>query len=95
MANQYNYIPPKFVDSFANFPLDLGLNVAIGSTFLDPALTEAAASVNFPPIGLPRFSDVVTIQMTTLQKPRMITSPVQPGEDTPQYYRLGDVQVGS
>lgn len=93
--NQSDFTPAQYVPDRANFPLDLSMNLSIGRTFLVPALAEAAASVNYPPNGLPFMGDVVTPQMLGLQKARMITSPVQPGEDEAQYYRLGDVQVGA
>lgn len=91
--NQNDFTPAPYVPDRANYPLDMRINLAIGHTFLAPALAEAAASVNYPPNGLPNMADVVTPQMVGLAKARMITTPVQPGEDEPQYYRLGDINL--
>lgn len=92
--NQNDYTPAPFVPDRANFPLDLSLTIGIASVFHRIAMQEAAATVNYPPNGLPYMGDVVSPQMVGLQKARMITAAVQPGEDEPQYYRLGDVQLG-
>lgn len=91
--NQNDFTPAQYVPDRANFPLDMGMNLAIGKTFLAPALAEAAASVNYPPLGLPYMGDVYTPQVIGLSKAIMITAAVQPDEDTAGNYRLGDINL--